>query len=113
MLLQNEKIINYDFLTDMYIDDYFPNHLVDKIKQILLNLSEKIEQQKPEDLEQLYMLTQESTEQINDLQSEFDEAHSEIETVARDTISVDFEFIAHAYGFEDADAETLVATRDW
>jgi hypothetical protein len=38
---------------------------------------------------------------------------SEIETMARDCIAVDFKHIALAYGFEDADIEELVAPRDW
>ncbi|EIG26584.1 DUF5713 family protein, partial [Neisseria sicca] len=41
------------------------------------------------------------------------ENDSEIETVARDTIATDMEYIAQSYGFEDADIEELVAPRDW
>ena len=37
----------------------------------------------------------------------------QIETVARDTIATDMEYIAQSYGFEDADIEELVAPRDW
>jgi hypothetical protein len=43
----------------------------------------------------------------------FYENDSEIETVARDCIGMDFEFIANAYGFENVDVEELIATRDW
>ena len=38
---------------------------------------------------------------------------AKIETVARDTIATDMEYIAQSYGFEDADIEELVAPRDW
>lgn len=38
---------------------------------------------------------------------------SEIETVAREAIAEDFWRVASAYGFADADAEELIATRDW
>jgi hypothetical protein len=38
---------------------------------------------------------------------------SEIETAAREAIAHDFDVIAGAYGFADADIEELIATRDW
>lgn len=54
-----------------------------------------------------------ATEQFNALQAEFEAAGSEIETVAREVIAGDFQFIALAYGFADADVEELTAERDW
>jgi hypothetical protein len=47
------------------------------------------------------------------LAGEFEDAGSEIETVARECIGDDFDFIARAYGFGDVDTEELIATRDW
>jgi hypothetical protein len=47
------------------------------------------------------------------LQEEFYENDSEIETNARECIGADFDFVAKSYGFEDADMEELIATRDW
>lgn len=111
--LSNELVRNYAFLEDMYDDDYFPNKLVDKGKAILVELCFKIEDTKPKTLEDLYKLTHSATDQFNELQEEFEENDSEIETAARDCIGVDFEFIATSYGFEDADVEELIATRDW
>ncbi len=35
-----------------------------------------------------------------------------LETVARECIGRDFDFIAKAYGFE-TDPETIIATREW
>lgn len=110
--LENEKIKQYDFLADMYADAYFPNFLVDKLKEVLLELCEKIEAEQPENLEDLYELTHAATELINELQEDFYEQDSEIETVARDAIGMDFEFIANSYNF-DADVEMLIAPRDW
>ena len=57
--------------------------------------------------------THAATERFNELAEEFEENDSEIETVARDTIATDMEYIAQSYGFEDADIEELVAPRDW
>jgi|VirMetMinimDraft_7_1064189.scaffolds.fasta_scaffold205812_2 hypothetical protein len=110
--LKNETIKNYSFLTGMYSDAYFPNVLVDKVKDILLTFCKEIEEQEPANLDELYKLSHAATDQINDLEEAFYEAGSEIETAARDTIGMDFEFIANTYNF-DADVEMLIATRDW
>jgi hypothetical protein len=110
--LQNEAARKYAFLEEMYDDSYFPDHLVDKGKAILVGLCFAIEQQQPQDLAALYALTHAATDDFNELQEEFYEADSEIETAARDCIATDFQFVATAYGFE-ADIEELIATRDW
>jgi|TARA_B110000116_G_C16354526_1_gene366941 hypothetical protein len=112
MELKNEKIIEYSFLKEMYEDQYFPNKLVDKGKNILINLCIKIETENPKNLEELYILSHKATDEFNDLQEEFYENDSEIETAARECIAMDFEFISKSYGF-DADTEELIATRDW
>jgi hypothetical protein len=111
--LTNESAKNYSFLKEMYEDAYFPNNLVDKGKNILIDLCFQIEETKPQTLESLYELTQAATDKFNDLQEEFWENGSEIETAARDCIGMDFDFIAAAYGFQDADGEELIANRDW
>lgn len=80
---------------------------------ILLRLCETLENNPPNGLAELYVLTQQSTEEFNDLQDAFEEAGSEIETVARDAIGESFYLIARAYGFLDADPEELIATREW
>ncbi|AOA58158.1 DUF5713 family protein [Acinetobacter larvae] len=113
MAIQNKQILDYLFLAEMYQDGYYPNHLVDQVKEILLGLCLQIEQQQPQNLASLYSLTHAATEKVNDLQEAFDAADSEIETVARDCIGMDFYFIAKAYDFADADVEELIAPRDW
>ena len=113
MSITNEKMKAYNFLKGMYEDGYFPDFLVDKGRDILVNLCREIESKKPASLEQLYPITHDYTDKLNDLAEEFYEHESEIETVAREYIAEDFEVIAAAYGFEDADVEELIATRDW
>lgn len=112
MQLSNPEAIKYEFLKEMYEDGYFPDFLVDKGKKILMNLCFQIETIQPKSLDELYKLTHLSTDEFNDLQEEFGENESELETVARDCIAVDFENLAKIYGF-DADIEELTATRDW
>jgi Family of unknown function (DUF5713) len=110
--IKNEKLKNYSFLEGMYQDSYFPDFLVDKGKAILIELCIQIEEKKPQNLPELYELTHAATQKFNDLEEEFGENDSEIETVAAELIANDFEFIANAYGF-DADLEELIATRYW
>lgn len=110
--IKNEKLKNYTFLKGMYRDSYFPDFLVDKGKAILIELCIQIEEKKPKNLPELYELTHAATQKFNDLEEEFGENDSEIETVAAELIANDFEFIANAYGF-DADIEELIATRYW
>ena len=110
--LKNEKIREYKFLEGMYTDNYFPRNLVDKVKQILLECCLNIERKQPQNLEELYKLSREATEKINDLADEFARNQSEIETGAREVIAMDFDFIARSYGFK-ADVEELISNRDW
>ncbi|MFC2995685.1 DUF5713 family protein [Acinetobacter sichuanensis] len=113
MPIQNSKILQYKFLNEMYGDAYYPAHLVDEIKNILVDVCQEIETHQPKNLAELYILTHAATEKINDLQTAFDEAESEIETVAREAIGEDFYFIAKAYEYYDADREELISPRDW
>lgn len=111
--IKNEKIKNYKFLTEMYSDPYFPKDLVDKVKEIEISFCQNIESSQPESLDTLYQISDIYIEQINNLQQAFDEADSEIETVARETIGADFHFIALAYGFDTVDHEEIIRFRDW
>ncbi|MGW8951337.1 DUF5713 family protein [Streptomyces sp. NPDC055709] len=113
MAITNQHVADHAFLRGMYSDTYFPDHVVDKGKEIMIRLCERIEAERPTDVASLYTLTQAATEEFNLLEAEFEAVGSEIETVAREVIAEDFWFVASAYGFQDADVETLIATRDW
>lgn len=112
MSVTNPKVLQYAFLSGMYEDPYFPDALVDRARDVLLRLCASIEREAPAGLEALYVLTHAATEEINALESAFEDAGSEIETAARECFAEDFEFIASAYGFE-ADHEELIAPRNW
>ncbi|MFD1218499.1 DUF5713 family protein [Microbulbifer celer] len=113
MSITNESVKNYDFLTGMYQDDYFPDFLVDKVKAILVGLCEKIEAQAPVSSEELFKLTHAATESINELEEEFEENDSELETGAREVMAENFDFIVKAYGFDQVDIEDVIAPREW
>jgi hypothetical protein len=111
MPARNASILAHAFLEDMFRDGDFPDHLVEKGKLILLDLCARIEREQPEG-EALYALTHEATERFNALAEEFYEHDSEIETVARDNIGSDVDFILRTYGY-DLDIEEAIAPRDW
>lgn len=112
MPVTNPKILAHAFLEDMGEDDYFPDALVDRGRDILLRLCARIEAEAPASLDALYALTHAATVEFNALDEALQDAGSEIETAARENIAGDFEFIATSYGF-DADIEALIAPRDW
>ncbi len=102
-----------DLLADMYKSGYFPNPLVDQVKDALLWFISEAESKNVTTLEALYPIAHAATEKINDLQEAFYDAGSEIETGARESIGEAFEKIATAVGFPNADVEELMAPRDW
>lgn len=113
MPITNQQVAEHAFLRQLYADAYFPDHVVDQGRAILVRLCERIEAEQPSDVAALAVLTQAATEEFNLLEAEFEAAGSEIETVAREEIAGDFWFVASAYGFPDADVEELIATREW
>lgn len=102
---------NYKLLDEMYQDEYYPNFLVDKVKDELqkaINLLETGET----DTEIIQKKLDESICSINDLQEEFDENDSEIETVARDCIGETVGYILEWFGIP-IDVEEAIRERDW
>ena len=112
MAITNAKMGSFPFLAEMEQDDYYPKDQVEKGKQILVRLCERIEAEQPKSLDELYALTHAATEEFNQLAVELEEQDSELETIAREIIASDFATIAGAYGF-DADIEELIAPREW
>ena len=102
---------NYELLADMYQDGYFPNFLVDKVKDLLQNVIAYLETGE-QDLEKLQKQFDEMTLAINDLQEEFEDNGSEIETAARDSIGETVEYILKWFQI-DLDVEDAIQERDW
>jgi len=101
----------YQFLEGMYHDGYFPDFLVDKIKGELEKVVAFLETG-VSDLKQIQERFDTMTMAINDLQEEFEENDSEIETAARDSIATDV--IAILKWFEiDLDVDDAIGERDW
>ncbi len=102
---------DFEYLKDMYTDEYFPNFLVDKLKDIIKETVSFIEagthstEAIQESLDQMIF-------KINELQNEFEENDSEIETGARESIGLTIENIL-SYFEIDIEVEEAMRERDW
>lgn len=102
---------NYQLLGEMYEDEYFPDFLVDKVKNELQKVIDLLENGET-DTEAVQEKLDEVVCAINDLQDEFDENDSEIETVARDCIGETVAYILEWFGIP-IDIEEAIRERDW
>lgn len=102
---------NYKLLDEMYQDDYYPAFLVDKVKDEIQKVIDLLESGET-DTEVVQEKLDEAVLAINDLQEEFDENESEIETVARDCIGVTIDYILKWFDFP-IDMEEAIRERDW
>lgn len=101
----------YKLLEDMYRDGYFPNFLVDKVRELVQEVIDFLETGE-RDLEKIQDKFDEMTLAINDLQEEFEENGSELETAARDSIGETVEYILHWFDI-DINVEKAIGERDW
>ena len=102
---------NYKLLDEMYQDDYYPPSLVDKVKDELQKVIDLLESGET-DIEVIQNTLDEAVCGINDLQDEFFENDSEIETVARDCIGVTVDYILKWFDIP-IDTEEAIRERDW
>jgi len=100
------------YLKEMYSDGYFPNFLVDKIKDLLADIVNFLETGE-RDIDKIQEKFDSMTDKINDLQDEFWDNESEIETVARDSIGETVGCILEHFGIGDYDVEEAIRNRDW
>lgn len=102
---------NYTLLEEMYSDGYFPDFLVDKIKALIMKVIELLETGEL-NLKKIQKAFDKMTLAINDLEEEFEENDSEIETVARDSIGTTVEYILRWFDI-DIDVEDAIGEREW
>ena len=102
---------NYKLLKEMYEDDYYPVFLVDKVRDELQKVIDLLETGET-NTDVIQEKLDEVVCAINDLQEEFDENDSEIETVARDSIGVTVDYILKWCGIS-IDIEEAIRERDW
>ncbi len=102
---------DYNLLEEMYKDGYFPDFLVDKVKENLQEVIVFLESGE-RDLEKIQQKFDEMTLAINDLQEEFEENDSEIETAARECIGEAVAYVLQWFDI-DMDVEDAIGERDW
>ena len=102
---------NYVLLEEIFEDDYYPKFLVEKVEKLIRNVIEFLETGE-NDVEIVQKKLDEMTIGINDLEDEFYENESEIETVARDSIGVTVEYVLKWFGI-DIDIEEAIREREW
>ena len=95
----------------MYKDEYFPDFLVDKVKSEIEKVINILEEGET-DTEIIQEKLDEIICAINELQYEFDENNSEIETVARDCIGETVGYILEWFNIP-IDIEEAIRERDW
>lgn len=98
-------------LQDMYKDNYFPNYLVDKIKGEIDKLIKFCEKGNY-NLEGIQDELDKRILAINDLEEEFNENGSELETVARESIADTIYLVLKKYKI-NIDIETAIRKRNW
>lgn len=101
----------YELLSEMYRDGYFPDFLVDKVKAELVRVIDLLEAGET-DTEVIQEKLDEMTQAINDLEEEFEAHNSELETAARESIGSS---VAHILEWFDIpiDVEDAIRERDW
>jgi Family of unknown function (DUF5713) len=108
---QKKLPADFAFVPDMYSDGYFPNFLVDKVKEIIKKAVGFIEEG-DHSREEIQGAFDQMTLAINELQEEFEENDSEIETGARDSIGTTVIEIIKFFEI-DIDGEEAIRERDW
>ena len=102
---------NYKLLDEMYQDEYYPDFLVDEVRDALQKVVDLLESGET-NTEVVQETLDEAVCSINDLQEEFDENDSEIETVARECIAADVAYILEWFDIP-IDTEEAIRERDW
>ncbi len=102
---------SYQLLDEMRNDEYFPEFLVDKIELLIKEVIALLESGET-DIPTVQAALDKMTLAINDLQEEFEENDSEIETVARDSIGETVEYVLKWFDI-NIDIETAIGERDW
>ena len=100
-----------NFWTRCIKDEYYPNFLVDKVKDELQKVIDLLESGET-GVEAVQEKLDEAVCAINELQDEFDENDSEIETVARDCIGETVAYILEWFDIPIV-TEEAIRERDW
>ena len=102
----------YVLLQNMFEDTYYPQFLVEKIKWQFIHLIEFLESADGKELPLIQDKLDEFTMFINNMQQEFWDQDSEIETVASESIANTLEYILNWFKV-DVGIEDALREREW
>lgn len=102
----------YVLLQNMFEDTYYPQFLVEKIKWQFIHLIEFLEGTDVKEISLIQDKLDEFTIFINNLQQEFWDQDSEIETVASESIANTLEYILNWFKV-DVGIEDALREREW
>ena len=102
----------YVLLQNMFEDTYYPQFLVEKIKWQFIHVIEFLEGTDVKELSLIQDKLDEFTIFINNLQQEFWDQDSEIETVASESIANTLEYILNWFKV-DVGIEDALREREW
>lgn len=102
----------YVLLQNMFEDTYYPQFLVEKIKWQFIHLIEFLEGTDVKEVSLIQDKLDEFTIFINNLQQEFWDQDSEIETVASESIANTLEYILNWFEV-DVGIEDALREREW
>ncbi len=110
--MNNKKLPEeFEYLTDMYEDSYFPAFLVDKLKDLIKETVSFIEEGNHSNAE-IHEAFDQMILKTNELQEEFEDNDSEIETAARESIGMTIDNILKYFEI-DIDIEEAMREREW
>lgn len=102
---------DFKYLPEMYGDSYFPKFLVDKVRSAIQKVAKYIEEGN-HNINEIQAELDKMTIAINNMQEEFYENNSEIETGARESIANTVERMLKYFEI-DIDTEEAIRKRDW
>ncbi|MCD8102157.1 MAG: DUF5713 family protein [Alistipes sp.] len=102
---------DFPYLPEMFEDEYYPRFLVEKVKDAIKECADYIGQG-DHPIEDIQGALDRMTIRINELEEEFDDNDSEIETIARDSIADTVARMLDFFGV-DIDIEEAIRERNW
>lgn len=101
----------YVLLEELYEDTYYPDFLVDRIKTYLLDFINYLETE-PKILKEIEDKIYELVLNVQNLQYDFLDNHSELDTLARECLTRDLEYIIKWFKLP-INIEAVLAEREW
>lgn len=104
--------MNNDLLLDMYDDGYYADHLIDRIKHVLIH-DFALPIAKINIETDIYHHANEAIRKINKLKPLFEEAECELDGLAADHVAEAMMMILQDAGHFDIDPQELLAAKEW